>query len=168
MADAWSCLTVSLLRSGALSYSNLHSTYSLRICSDPGAIRAVLRYDLRQSMRFAVTLADLALAQQSGCDSKPTPTLVAKAAPAKPPLHRFILPRFPADDGVAFDTQTGQICKTWGWEPVGKASAPDPATGNSPQRIVGEFAPTCLSIYERYPSGPGDSVVAEDQQPDQK
>jgi hypothetical protein len=120
-------------------------------------------------MRLAVTLAALALAQQSGCDFSSTkPVPAAKAIAPKPPLHRFVLPRFPADDGVAFDTQTGQICKTWGWEPVGKATTPDPVTGNSPQRIIGEFAPTCLSIYEKYPSGVGDSAVIEDQQPDQK
>jgi hypothetical protein len=123
-------------------------------------------------MRFAVTLAALVMAQQSGCDSsgtKPAPTPAVKTVAAKPPLHRFILPRFPADDGVAFDTQTGQICKTWGWQPVGKAATPDPVTGNSPQRIIGEFAPTCLSIYEKYPSGVGDSVATtEDQQSDQK
>ena len=121
-------------------------------------------------MRFAVTLAALALAQQSGCDSsgtKPAPKPAAKAVAAKAPLHRFILARFPADDGVAFDTQTGQICRTWEWAPASKAATPT-TEGITPQRSVGEFTPTCLSIYEKYPSGSGDSVVAEDQQPDPK
>jgi len=52
---------------------------------------------------------------------------------------------------------------------VGTAATPDPATGGSPQRIIGEFSPTCLSLYEKYPSGDGDNTqVIEDQQPDQK
>jgi hypothetical protein len=76
--------------------------------------------------------------------------------------HRFVLGRF--EGGVAFDTQTGQICKTWEWEPIGKQAAPDPVTGSYPQRAFGEFAPTCLSLYEKYPTGRSDSSKPDDEQ----
>jgi hypothetical protein len=66
-------------------------------------------------------------------------------------VHRFVLTRESGD--VAFDTQTGQICRTWEWAPVGKAPKPDPESGNRAQRSFGEFTPTCLSLYQRYPSG---------------
>jgi hypothetical protein len=66
-------------------------------------------------------------------------------------VHRFVLTRTNGD--VAFDTQTGQICRTWDWAPVGKTSKPDPESGNMPQRSFGEFTPTCVSLYKQYPSG---------------
>jgi hypothetical protein len=53
---------------------------------------------------------------------------------------------------VAFDTQTGQICRTWDWQPIGAPSKTDPVSGNTPQRSFGEFAPTCLSLYKDFPS----------------
>src|SRR5262245_29074740 len=108
-------------------------------------------------MQLALTIAALALIQQSGCDfsgAKPAKTVAPRA-----PSHRFVLPRVPTDDGVAIDTPTGKICKTWAWSPIGKAPNPDPNTGGTPQRLVGEFAPTCLSLYEKYPSGIGDGSV---------
>lgn len=120
-------------------------------------------------MRLVLGMAFIALAQQS-CDLNQQKTAAPpKPAAARPPLHRFVLPRFPADSAIAFDTQTGQICKTWEWFPSGPDPKPDPKTGQSPQRVIGEFAPTCLSIYQKYPSGPGDGiVVSEDQQDDKK
>ena len=57
----------------------------------------------------------------------------------------------PNDANVALDTQTGQLCKTWEW----KNSKPGRATseGAGPQVTLGEFAPTCLSLYiEWHPS----------------
>jgi hypothetical protein len=116
------------------------------------------------SMRLAISVALIAVTQ-AACD-RPTPTPSTKAAPAKPtppkpPLHRFVLTRFPTDNGVAFDTQTGQICKAWEWTPTGTAPEFD-KNGQRPQRAVGEFAPTCLDLYVKYPSGPGD-----DSQPDE-
>jgi|ERR1700679_4114244 hypothetical protein len=118
-------------------------------------------------MRLIVTIAAIVLAQQSACDSSSGKSTPAKPVIPKPPLHRFVLTRL-ADEGVAFDTQTGQICKTWDWKPMGKSPTPDPLTGGSPQRIIGEFTPTCLSLYEKYPSGPSDVGVTEDQQLDQR
>lgn len=78
-------------------------------------------------------------------------------APAKRttshPTHRFALAQ-PLKD-VAFDTQTGQLCRTWDWEVMAKPSTPD-KSGDVPERRVGELAPTCLSLYEKYPTE-GDS-----------
>jgi len=45
--------------------------------------------------------------------------------------------------GVAFDTATGQICRTWDWTPV---PAKPPATEPRPEQLLGEFAPTCKSL----------------------
>lgn len=90
----------------------------------------------------------------AGCDQM-TP---ANAAPAQPkkhavkrpiPVHRFVQNTYNPD--VAFDTQTGQICKTWTWEPMVKAK-PDPVTGSVPQSSLGQFSPTCASIYAISPS----------------
>lgn len=60
------------------------------------------------------------------------------------PTHRFQLTKFAG--GVAFDTQTGQICRTWDWEPSGKPS------DTGAQRSFGEYAPTCLDLYNRFPT----------------
>ena len=65
------------------------------------------------------------------------------------PIHRFVQESYNA--GVAFDTQTGQICKTWDWKPMGPDAKPD-ANGNTPQRTLGEFSPMCSSLYALYPS----------------
>jgi hypothetical protein len=88
-------------------------------------------------------------------------------APAKPPtpihaIHRFALTRY--DGGVAFDTQTGQICRTWDWSPV--AAPPKPGiNGLYPQRTFGEYSPTCISLYKDYPSGMDASVEVTPDQP---
>src|SRR5258707_976455 len=60
------------------------------------------------------------------------------------PVHRFVLTRY--DAGVAFDTQTGQLCRTWEWRLGGKPAKPDAETGTTPQRSIGEFTPTCLTL----------------------
>jgi hypothetical protein len=80
------------------------------------------------------------------------------------PVHRFVLTRY--DGGVAFDTQTGQICRTWDWQPVGKSAKLDLQTGLAPQRSFGEFAPTCISVYQQYASGTNpQSEEIPDEQP---
>jgi hypothetical protein len=65
------------------------------------------------------------------------------------PIHRFAVLQH--DYGVAFDSQTGQVCRTWDWSVLGKSAKPD-AEGALPQRQFGEFAPTCVSLYRDYPS----------------
>lgn len=95
--------------------------------------------------------------QDLGLQAKPAPTksLATMKPPAnRAPVHRFTLTR--GDGGVAFDTQTGQICKTWEWVPVGKTPTEDTNAGGR-QRIFGEFAPTCLSLYTIYPTGSSDN-----------
>jgi hypothetical protein len=104
---------------------------------------------------FAVTL--LFLSMTVGCDdiakgfgyTRAKATQPTKREPATP-THRFVIMNFGAD--VGFDSQTGQICRTWDWQPLGKIAKPDAETGGSPQRKFGEFAPTCLSLYQQYPS----------------
>lgn len=70
---------------------------------------------------------------------------------SRPAIHRFAIVNRNPD--VAFDTQTGQICKTSLWQPVGEQAKPDPAGGGTPERIRGEFTPLCLDLYNKYPSG---------------
>lgn len=107
----------------------------------------------------------------SGCDQLID---TQKAKPIKPvavpkenrvPVHRFVLTKF--DGGVAFDTQTGQICRTWDWQPGGKPEKANPETGWRPQRTFGEFAPTCLSVYQQYASGmnPQSESIPDEQSP---
>lgn len=82
-------------------------------------------------------------------------TKSARPSTQRQPLHRFVLTRISAD--VAFDTQTGQICRTWDWQPI-QAAKPDPVTGTQPQTKLGQFAPTCLSLYNEFPSGTDDGL----------
>ena len=100
---------------------------------------------------FALVVTITAL----GCDSgkiglspnsnKPQQTV---AKQNRVPVHRFVITR---NSDIGFDTQTGQICKTWGWIPTGKPKVD--ADGNPIARSYGEFAPTCIALYQLYPSG---------------
>lgn len=104
----------------------------------------------------------------SGCDElnqtqqkTPAPAPAPKVKANRVAVHRFVLTKF--DGAVAFDSQTGQICRTWEWQPVGKAAKPD-ENGSVPQRAYGEYTPTCLSLYQQYPSGTdsGAEVISDD------
>ena len=101
-------------------------------------------------MRLWVTACLALLLIQNDCDTNKT---AAPAAPAKRitshPTHRFALAQ-PLKD-VALDTQTGQLCRTWDWQVIGEANKPD-QSGNFPERKVGELTPTCLSLYQQYPT----------------
>ena len=106
-------------------------------------------------MRLAVPLLLFSMLQS--CDvgtdeKKAAPKVESKPQPPRPGLHRFVITR---DLDIAFDTQTGQMCRTWDWEPIAKLPPPDPVTGVRPQRKFGELTPTCLSLYQAYPSGVG-------------
>src|SRR5438105_2912027 len=105
--------------------------------------------------KVILTVTLLVLCVALGCDqfnpSQKKAPLLSKPRVARYPLHRFAMTRGSAD--VAFDTQTGQICRTWAWQPTGQSAKLDPVTGNQPQRTLGEFAPTCLALYQQYPSG---------------
>ncbi len=105
------------------------------------------------------TTASLTLLILGGCS--PAAQTQRKTDPPEPKsqrpgLHRFVLTRAGVD--VAFDTQTGQICRTWEWAPTGPA--PKPASDFPRQRESGEFAPTCLSLYQTFPSGVGTELPA--------
>jgi hypothetical protein len=67
--------------------------------------------------------------------------------PSRLGLHRFVLTRIGTD--VAFDTQTSQICRTWDWLPAAGVQKSNPYAEVKP----GQFAPTCLSLYQKFPSG---------------
>jgi hypothetical protein len=88
----------------------------------------------------------------------------SKEAPAKHPVsvstpsaHRFQQSK--SDMDLAFDQQTGQLCKTWDWYPATGAAKPL-SSGMTPQRQHGEFAPLCVSVYRNFPSS-----VATDRSP---
>lgn len=100
-------------------------------------------------MRLMVVVPVALLLLQQNCDNSSQKQV--GPAPSPPAINRFTL--VPNSAGVAFDTQTGQICRTWDWKPLGKEPNADPVSGNIPQRQFGEFSPTCLSIYQQYPSG---------------
>ena len=97
-----------------------------------------------------VLLLSLAVLQGS-CPANPPakPQTQKQSQVPQTPIHRFI----PTHDlGLAFDTQTGQLCKTWDWQPLAPEVKPD-KEGKIPQRTYGEFTPTCLSVYKEYPTG---------------
>jgi hypothetical protein len=73
---------------------------------------------------------------------------IAQTKPPRPGLHRFVRTRSGTGIDIAFDTQTGQICRTWEWVPI-EARKP----GHIGERIPGELSPTCLSLYRDFPSG---------------
>jgi hypothetical protein len=102
------------------------------------------------------------LQQQTHQQPTAPPTPAQKSKVNRVAAHRFVLTKF--NGGVAFDTQTGQICRTWDWSLSGKPATPDPVSGIVPQRSYGELAPTCLSLYQQYPSGAdsGTEVVVDD------
>ena len=107
-----------------------------------------------QSLLIAVFV--VSLTGLFGCDqlTNPPSPQTTKVAPQKStggdrePVHRFVLAQHDYD--VAFDTQTGQICRTWDWQVAGKP--PSIESGVVPQRQFGELAPTCLSLYLQYRS----------------
>ena len=95
---------------------------------------------------------------QGNCDDKKVPSARSQVNRKTHPLHRFVLAA-PLKD-VAFDTQTGQLCRTWDWSISGEVKAD--TEGHVPERKIGELTPTCLSLYESYPTegeayGPPDS-----------
>jgi hypothetical protein len=123
-----------------------------------------------ETMMHTLSIALLAMIVSVGCDQLTQQTQQKTPAPASAPkskanrvaVHRFVQTKF--DGGVAFDSQTGQICRTWDWSPIAKPAKSDADTGLVPQRAFGEYAPTCLSLYEKYPSGTdsGAEVISDE------
>jgi hypothetical protein len=95
----------------------------------------------------------------AGCEDllqqKPAKIKVVKES--RVPVRRFIPTR---DMDVAFDTQTGQLCKTWEWVPTAKLTPQQETSGIHPERSPGEFAPSCVSLYKNFPSGTGTTSEA--------
>lgn len=89
-------------------------------------------------------LTSLLLYQQSnGCDQTQTQPKVGPAKMERPPIHRFENVSLPSSPGVALDTVTGQLCRTWEWVYREK---------NAPGRGGLDTLPTCLSIYQGTPA----------------
>ena len=119
-------------------------------------------------MKGALFLLLCLSAIEGGCptDQKERPAPQKRAPLPIRPIHRFAITR---NEDLAFDTQTGQLCKTWNWEPTIPPPKPN-ERGVSPQRFPGEFTPTCVSLYEKYQTGtnPNDSLgLFEDEETDQ-
>jgi hypothetical protein len=115
---------------------------------------------MKRYLQLTVLLLTLSLLV--GCDDiakqfgsqKPVSTKHQSRIPTPP--HRFVLAQGHTD--IAFDTQTGQLCRTWDWAPV--APEQKPSNGLIPQRLPGELTPTCLSLFTEYPgmSDPNDQL----------
>jgi hypothetical protein len=73
------------------------------------------------------------------------------AKSGRPGLHRFSITRLGVD--IALDTQTGQLCRTWDW----LATAKPPSENTALEMKPGQYAPLCLTLYEKYPSGTGEA-----------
>ncbi len=58
----------------------------------------------------------------------------------QPPFHRF--KQLPDREDVAFDDQTGRLCKTWSWKSIDR---------KSPDKF--EELPECAEVYTVYPTG---------------
>lgn len=100
----------------------------------------------------------------TGCDSpSQNNKLASKSSTQRSPIRRFEITQRGAAD-VAFDTQTGQICRTWAWVPTEKERPPNPSTGLSPQIVWGQDAPTCVVLYRDFPSMSGDVESVPDEQ----
>jgi hypothetical protein len=104
----------------------------------------------------------------AGCDDLAKEFGYQKSEPMKSqqplpssPTHRFIVYSHTVD--IAFDTQTGQLCRTWDWSPVAPEAKPS-ATGGLPERKAGEFAPTCLSLFKQFPTT-GNAAIGVVQEP---
>lgn len=98
-------------------------------------------------LSLPITLLPLAGCDQFRQPQKPE-TKAAATDITRPPIHRFT--PIPNDFNVAFDTKTGEICRTWDWKVLGKSSTPDPVTGDVPTRQFGELAPTCIELYDTW------------------
>ena len=98
-------------------------------------------------MKIVACLAFAALLQTNGCDSPQQSGKQEPAKPERPPIHRFENVSMPGSPGVALDTVTGQLCRTWDW--VYKAAT-------NPNKGGLDDLPTCLSIYRETPAT-GDS-----------
>lgn len=101
-------------------------------------------------MRYMFALCLLLTVIQSGCPFDQRTGAPPKQTLRQPqtPTHRFVLTR---DADLAFDTQTGQLCRTWDWAPVAQQAKPT-KEGLIPEQKPGQFTPTCLILYQQFPT----------------
>lgn len=100
-------------------------------------------------MRILAVTCLAVILLQNDCQSAQKSSAPKAGHTASHPTHRFTLAD-PVKD-VAFDTQTGQLCRTWDWTPA----KPDERDAGREVKL-GQFTPTCVSLYEKYPTQ-GDS-----------
>jgi len=120
-------------------------------------------------MKHAIAIVGLTvtLLFVAGCDDLAKEFGYYKSQPVKPqalastPTHRFMANSHNVD--LAFDTQTGQLCRTWDWSPIAPEAKPN-AQGAVPQRMVGELTPTCLWLFKQYPTT-GNAAIGVVQEP---
>lgn len=106
-------------------------------------------------MRIAFLAVIALLAVQSECNQAPSKPQAPPPQRTIAPIRRFVLARPQTD--VAFDTQTGQLCRTWEWSP---------ALTNEKQPWVemkpGQFTPLCVELYKKYPTTGATGVTISD------
>lgn len=107
--------------------------------------------------RLLPFIALAALSLNLGCDALSNQVGTSQRSPEKrqtqgftAPTRRFVLVEH--NMNVAFDTQTGQLCRTWDWTPFNPPQKASPTTGVTPQQAAGQFSPTCLSLYQKFPT----------------
>lgn len=76
----------------------------------------------------------------AGCQQQQP--VVAATTPAPTPIpqrpQRFV-PVAAEQGGLALDTETGILCRTWNWTPTSKQQ--------STSKVISEWSPLCVSLY---------------------
>ena len=89
--------------------------------------------------KFLYALCLLLIWPQTGCDQSPTKQKdkIIESQPSKiqnqPPINRFVL--VPQNMDLAFDSMTGQLCKSWNWQ-----KSDNSTTVKSSDPILQEYA----------------------------
>jgi hypothetical protein len=89
-------------------------------------------------MKILVLFAALLLQQANGCDPPAKPP--APAAMTKHPIQRFVPVEAALHEGVALDTVTGRLCRTWNW------SYKEPSLNGGMDNLI-----ACYQIYKDEP-----------------
>ncbi len=109
---------------------------------------------------FALILASLIIIGQTGCKSEQPKQASAQAPVIVQPYQRFL----PIAQGQgflsfpywAFDTQTGQLCKTWDWQSNSAASQKAQETGNASSLkgldAAAAATTTCKQLWAELPT----------------
>jgi hypothetical protein len=109
-----------------------------------------------------IALPVLFLIQGGGCDAtkrdSPKPTQSSQGDTTQRPIRRFELTSVGFD--IAFDTQTGQLCRTWDWNLKGPNTV-------APESKVTAVAPLCSKLYSQYSVADTGVAASGGEQPQQ-